>query len=148
MEITQAEIDLAYLKKTPLEMVREFHAAMGQTLDYPAPKSNNDFLYMPPYEREEYFRLRELRDTLIDEEHKEVIESTTTANLLKELADLIYVTYGYAATFGWDLDEAVRRVHQSNMSKLDDNGDPVYRADGKVMKGPNYKAPDLEDLIV
>jgi predicted HAD superfamily Cof-like phosphohydrolase len=47
----------------------------------------------------------------------------------------------------WDLDEALRRVHQSNLSKLDDEGKPVLRADGKVMKGPNYQPPDLSDLV-
>ena len=73
--------------------------------------------------------------------------ATDPENLLKELADLIYVTYGKAATFGWDLDEAVRRVHASNMSKLDDDGEPIYREDGKVLKGPNYQEPNLKDLI-
>ena len=47
----------------------------------------------------------------------------------------------------WDLDEALRRVHESNLSKLDDEGKPVLRADGKVMKGPNYHPPDLSDLV-
>ncbi len=47
----------------------------------------------------------------------------------------------------WDLDEALNRVHESNMSKLDEDGKPIYREDGKVLKGPNYKPPDLSDLI-
>ena len=67
--------------------------------------------------------------------------------LLKELADLSYVIAGTAVTFGWNFDEAEQRVHDSNMSKLDENGKPIYREDGKVLKGPNYKAPDLEDLV-
>ena len=69
------------------------------------------------------------------------------ANILKELADLVYVCYQYAANLGWDLDEAMHRVHESNMSKLDDNGKPIYRDDGKVLKGPNYAPPNLEDLV-
>lgn len=66
---------------------------------------------------------------------------------LKELADLVYVCYQYAVNMGWDLDEAMYRVHQSNMSKLDEEGKPIYREDGKVLKGPNYKPPNLEDLV-
>ena len=48
---------------------------------------------------------------------------------------------------GWNLDEAMYRVHQSNMSKLDEKGNPIYRDDGKVLKGPNYQPPDLSDLV-
>lgn len=67
--------------------------------------------------------------------------------LLKEMADLVYVVHGLANELGWDLDEAIQRVHQSNMSKLDDDGQPIYREDGKRIKGPNYKPPHLEDLV-
>jgi predicted HAD superfamily Cof-like phosphohydrolase len=67
---------------------------------------------------------------------------------LKELADLVYVCYQFAASQEWDLDEAMRRVHESNMSKLDEYGKPIYRGDGKVLKGPNYKEPYLQDLII
>ena len=66
---------------------------------------------------------------------------------LKELADLVYVCYQYAANMGWDLDEALHRVHESNMSKLDEDGKPIYRDDGKVLKGPNYAPPNLDDLV-
>ena len=69
------------------------------------------------------------------------------AEALKELADLVYVCYQYAANMRWDLDEALGRVHLSNMSKLDLDGKPIYRADGKVLKGPNYKPPTLTDLV-
>ena len=93
---------------------------------------------------------------LIVEEFKEFLEAdgetwrdnpTITANCLKELADLVYVCYQYAENMGWDLDEALHRVHESNMSKLDDKGKPIYRKDGKVLKGPNYAPPNLEDLV-
>ena len=76
---------------------------------------------------------------LSSNEHKE--------NALKELADLIYVCYQYAENMGWNLDEAMHRVHESNMSKLDEDGNPIYREDGKVLKGPNYQPPDLSDLV-
>jgi len=93
---------------------------------------------------------------LITEEFKEFLEADGmlfrnnpefTQNCLKELSDLVYVCYQYAANMGWDLDEAMYRVHQSNMSKLDEDGNPIYREDGKVLKGPNYKPPNLEDLV-
>ena len=67
-------------------------------------------------------------------------------NQLKELVDLVYVCFQYAAAMGWPLDEALDRVHASNMSKLVD-GKPLRREDGKVLKGPNYKPPYLDDLV-
>ena len=66
---------------------------------------------------------------------------------LKELADLVYVCYQYAANMGWPLDEALDRVHKSKMSKLGEDGKPIYREDGKVLKGPDYEPPTLMDLI-
>ena len=107
-----------------------------------------------------------LQRNLITEEYKEFQEAhglafihlrdlTRREDLLKELADLVYVCYQYAENMGWFLDEALNRVHLSNMSKLgEDNkpirredGKPIYREDGKVLKGPNYKSPNLTDLI-
>ena len=64
-------------------------------------------------------------------------------NLVKELSDLVFVCYQFAATFNIDLDEAMDRVFRSNLSKLDEQGKPIFRADGKVLKGPNYEPPDL-----
>ncbi len=86
---------------------------------------------------------------LIDEEWSEFHEAfhfKEKEEQLKELGDLVYVCFQYAASQGWDLNETMRRIHESNLSKLDDNGKPIYRADGKVMKGPNYKPPMLKDL--
>ena len=65
---------------------------------------------------------------------------------LKELADMVYVAYQYACNRDWDLNTALDRVHRSNMSKLGDDGKPIRRGDGKVLKGPHYKPPYLEDL--
>ena len=96
---------------------------------------------------------RTLQKNLIVEEFKEFLEAEGMLfrnNLsypeaaLKELADLVYVCFQYAANMGWDLDEALHRVHESNMSKLDKEGKPIRREDGK---GPNYKPPNLIDLI-
>ena len=94
---------------------------------------------------------RGIQKSLIDEEWSEFHEAyhlKDDCEQLKELADLVYVCYQFAASQEWDLDEAFRRVHDSNMSKLDNNGKPIYRADGKVLKGPNYKEPHLLDLII
>ena len=106
---------------------------------------------------------RKFRMRLLTEEFKEVagamgflvtveIESNSYAplskeNCLKELCDLKYVTDGAAVAFDMDMDRAFIRVHDSNMSKLDDNGQPIFREDGKVLKGPNYKEPNLGDLV-
>ena len=99
---------------------------------------------------------RKYQKDLIIEEFKEFIEAegmlfrhgrNFKEECLKELADLVYVCYQYAENMGWFLDEALDRVHKSNMSKLDEDGKPIYREDGKVLKGPNYKPPNLEDLF-
>ena len=94
--------------------------------------------------------LEELASKLIAEEFKEFMDETgdNQAALLKELADLVYVCYGYADRFGWDLDEAFRRVHLSNMSKLDPvTSKPIFREDGKILKSSAYKEPNLKDLV-
>ena len=99
---------------------------------------------------------RSYQKNLIVEEFKEFLEAegelwhnhpNYPSHCLKELADLVYVCYQYAENMGWFLDEALDRVHISNMSKLGEDGEPIYREDGKVLKGPNYKPPNLEDLI-
>ena len=102
--------------------------------------------------------VHELQANLITEEYIEFCDEFDTefqtldtvkenqVNQLKELADLVFVCYQYAAARGWDLDTAMRRVFESNMSKLVD-GKPLRREDGKVLKGPNYQPPILDDLI-
>ena len=97
-----------------------------------------------------------MQRTLIVEEFKEFLDAenqlimglrVNAAECLKELADLVYVCYQYAENLCWDLDEALNRVHRSNMSKLGEDGEPVYREDGKVLKGPKYQPPNLTDLV-
>ena len=99
---------------------------------------------------------RAVQHKLIVEEFKEFLEAegmlfmhgrNHQEHALKELADLVYVCYQFAENMGWFLDEALNRVHESNLSKLDDDGNPIYRDDGKVLKGPNDKPPDLSDLF-
>ena len=97
---------------------------------------------------------RNFQLTLINEEHRELLEAHlkvhdyegSEADCLKELADLVYVCFQYAENLDWDLMEALHRVHKSNMSKLGSDGKPVRRDDGKVLKGPNYMPPILDDL--
>lgn len=124
------------MSNTQYEMVREFTKAMGQPLDQPC---GFDLGYDA--------KLESMRFRLIIEELNEFTDATDKENLLKEMADLLYVIYGYAATYGLPIDEAFKRVHESNMSKLGDDGKPLYREDGKVLKGPNYKPADLGDLV-
>ena len=99
---------------------------------------------------------RTRQKNLIIEEFKEFLEAEGMlfrdnpkihAECLKELADLVYVCYQFAANMGWDLDKAMDKVHESNMSKLDEYGKPIFREDGKVLKGPNYSPPNLEELV-
>jgi len=82
-----------------------------------------------------------------DEYEDDPMDSSKATDVLKELADLVFVCYQFAAAFNLDLDEAMNRIFESNMSKLDEDGSPIYRDDGKVLKGPNYKAPSLSDLV-
>ena len=93
---------------------------------------------------------RQTQKCLIDEEWSEFHEAyhhESEANQLNELADLVYVCFQYAAAMEWDLDEAMRRVHKANMSKLGEDGKPIYRGDGKVLKGPNFKQAVFNDLV-
>jgi len=91
-----------------------------------------------------------LRLELIDEELNELREAIGNADIVEvadALTDILYVTYGAGHAFGIDLDKCFQEVQESNMSKLDHNGDPIYREDGKVMKGPNYFQPDLTSIV-
>ena len=90
--------------------------------------------------------LQDLRVELIQEELKELQEALKEKNLVEvadALTDILYVAYGAGHAFGIDLDECFQEVHFSNMSKLGDDGKPIYREDGKVMKGPRYFEPDI-----
>ena len=94
--------------------------------------------------------LMDLRRTLIQEEYKELmyaISNEEDDEVLKELCDLVYVCVGFAVTYGWSFDTAFNRVHNSNMSKLDEEGNPLYREDGKVVKSNCYEPPKLSDLV-
>ena len=103
-------------------------------------------------------QLWDMQVGLIEEESKEFIEAAGECfadpenpdrreELVKELSDLVFVCYQFAAAFNLDLDRAMNLVFESNMSKLDEQGNPIFRADGKVLKGPNYAPPLLSECV-
>ena len=95
-------------------------------------------------------KINKLRIDLIKEELEELTEAMNNKDLLEvadALTDILYVTYGAGHAFGIDLDKCFAEVQNSNMSKLDKNGKPIYNDSGKVMKGPNYFKPDLSKFI-
>ena len=95
-------------------------------------------------------KINKLRLDLIKEELNELTEAMNNKDLLEvadALTDILYVTYGAGHAFGIDLDKCFEEVQNSNMSKLDENGKPIYNEYGKVMKGPNYFKPDLSKFV-
>ncbi|WP_075522932.1 nucleoside triphosphate pyrophosphohydrolase family protein [Candidatus Pelagibacter communis] len=95
-------------------------------------------------------KINKLRLDLIKEELIELTEAMNTKDLLEvadALTDILYVTYGAGHAFGINLDKCFDEVQNSNMSKLDDNGKPIYNEHGKVMKGPNYFKPNLSKFV-
>lgn len=121
---------------TNFEMVREWHEAFG----VPAPDKPQDIT----------FNRHTLRVDLIEEELDEYRTAWNQEDLVEAadaLADLLYVVYGTAVEHGINIDEVFAEVHRSNMSKLGEDGKPIYREDGKVLKGPNFELPKIEEII-
>ena len=130
----------------PTYTVQQFMVLMGQDV---GAEYTNELLR---------FRERLIREEVAELDHEiddacgcllagEKVPASIQANIIKELTDLLYVVAGFAVTFGIDLEEAFRRVHKSNLSKLDDEGKPIYREDGKVLKGPNYAPAWFGDMV-
>ena len=95
-------------------------------------------------------KINKLRIDLIKEELDELTEAMKSKDLLEvadALTDILYVTYGAGHAFGIDLDKCFDEVQNSNMSKIGENGEPIYNESGKVMKGPNYFKPDLSKFV-
>ena len=118
---------------TNFERVRKFMETFGQEIKEKAEFPNK--------------KITSLRHDLIKEELDELKEALDNKDLLEvadALTDILYVTYGAGHSFGIDLDKCFEEVQASNMSKLDENGEPIYNEAGKVMKGPNYFKPDLK----
>ena len=118
------------------ESVRKFMKTFGQEV-----KEKAEF----PSEK-----ITSLRYDLIEEELgelKDAIEKKDINEVADALTDILYVTYGAGHAFGINLDECFQEVQNSNMSKLGDDGKPIYNENGKVMKGPKYFKPDLKKFI-
>ena len=95
-------------------------------------------------------KINKLRLDLIKEELNELTEAMNNKDLLEvadALTDILYVTYGAGHAFGINLDKCFEEIQNSNMSKLGENGMPIYNEHGKVMKGPNYFKPNLKKII-
>lgn len=125
-----------YILMTNFEKVKEFMEKFGQEVRSSPELPDDEVL--------------ELRYELIREELLELDTALWQNNLVDvadALTDLLYVVYGAGLAFGIDLDKCFEEVHNSNMSKLGEDGKPIYREDGKVLKGPNYFKPNLEKTL-
>jgi len=118
-------------------MVREFHETFGlemalhPTIDVPAPVAT-------------------IRRKLVEEETAELLEALEgddIVSIAREIADLVYVLYGMALTYGINLDATIAAVHSANMSKMSPDGGRRLRSDGKVLKGQNYRPPDIRAAL-
>ena len=119
---------------TNFDKVAEFMDAFGQTVET----------------EPQWTSVAELRYELIREELEELREGLDKRDIVEiadALTDLLYVVYGAGHSFGISLDKCFEEVHNSNMSKLGADGKPIYREDGKVLKGPNYWKPDLKNVM-
>ncbi|MAZ94060.1 MAG: hypothetical protein CMF58_06520 [Lentimicrobiaceae bacterium] len=127
------------------QYVCQFQKAMEQDVDIPY---NAKTLYLRESLIEEEFKelSAEIQDAIAELEHGGEVTKATQEKILKELCDLLYVVSGFAVTFGLPVQPAFNRVHESNMSKLEE-GRPIYSEWGKVLKGKNYKPPTLGDLL-
>ena len=123
---------------TNFERVHEFMQTFGQEIKTKAEWPDE--------------KICDLRVDLIAEELDELKEAIynkdgTLVDVADALTDLLVVVYGAGHAFGIDLNECFKEVHRSNMSKLGEDGKPIYREDGKVLKGPNYSEPDLKEIV-
>ncbi|GAA5073501.1 pyrophosphohydrolase domain-containing protein [Streptomyces similanensis] len=124
------------MSSSPADLVREFHRAFG--LDARSTPTR-----VSP-------ALAEHRGELLAEEAAEVAEVSVHGpldRLAHELADVVYIAYGTALVHGVDLDEVIAEIHRANMSKLGPDGQVARRADGKVLKGDHYRAPDVASVL-
>lgn len=118
------------------DMVKEFHNIYGS--------------YISKESKFPSQKVRELRKNLLDEEYNEYLKAEETNNYIEvcdALGDMLYIIYGTALSYGIPIDEVFEEIHKSNMSKLDENGNPIYREDGKILKGKNYFRPNIAKII-
>lgn len=129
------------------DVVKEFMKAMKQPVGVKNPTAKLlEFRYNLLLEEVKELG-EEIAIAMAETAFKDGIPDKVMIRILKEAADVQYVLSGLVVTLDLPMQEAFNRVHKSNMSKLDDEGNPIYREDGKVMKGPNYAPPNLESLV-
>lgn len=119
-----------------LDMVKQFHEVYGAYVS-----DESDF---PDLDT------RKLRKDLLEEEFNEYLEGETNNNYIEvcdALGDMLYIIYGTALSYGMPINEIFEEIHKSNMSKLDENGKPIYREDGKILKGKNYFKPNISGIL-
>jgi len=119
------------------EDVREFHVAFNIPIQRQRPA-------LPMDER------RAMRRRILGEEFEEYLKAEQEDDLVEiadALADIVYVAFGTALEYGIPLSRVLEEVHRSNMSKLGPDGRPIHRADGKVIKGPNFREPDVAGIL-
>ena len=121
---------------TNFESVRKFMETFGQEIKEKPGFPNNKIISL---------RFNLIKEEL--EELKEAMQNKDIKEVADALTDILYVTYGAGHAFGINLDICFQEVQNSNMSKLDQNGKPIYNEKGKVMKGPNYFKPDLTKFV-
>ncbi len=122
------------MPKSNFDMVEDFMNAFGQDVEK-----------TPMWTGVADLRYELIREEL--EELKEAMDEKDIVGVADALSDLLYVVYGAGHAFGINLDNCFNEVHRSNMSKLGTDGRPIYRQDGKVMKGANYSPPDLKKTL-
>lgn len=118
------------------EMVAKFHEVYGTYM-----QDNPDF----PNQN-----VRDLRIKLLQEEFDEYLLAEKDNHFIEvcdALGDMLYIIYGTCVSYGIPIDEIFQEIHNSNMSKLDENGNPIVREDGKILKGPNYFKPDIKNIV-
>lgn len=143
------------MRRTNYEMIQEFHDVFSRTprVDKPTEISDESRLLRYNLIKEEFIETAAELGYLPEIKEQTIFNcyghpgKVDISKLAKELADLLYVVYGTADVYGIPMDDVFREVHESNMSKLDDNGKVLRRDDGKVLKGPNYRPPDIAKLL-
>jgi predicted HAD superfamily Cof-like phosphohydrolase len=130
------------------DQVRELHEAFGMEVN--APLTAQRLIRYAERLQEEMDEARDawtLLHVSLVSQHDDATIRSRSVELLKELMDVHYMASVISMVFGWDEEEAFRRVHQSNMAKLWEDGKPRFRGDGKILKPPTYRTPELEDLV-
>jgi predicted HAD superfamily Cof-like phosphohydrolase len=148
LEILERQRKHEYYEKSPsyFQMVKRFHEIYGLKISS-KPINLGD---APRRFHQEYSTLWALRYDLHNEEFLELRDALSKGDLVEitdAICDLIYVLCGTAVSFGIPLDECFAEVQRSNMSKLGEDGKPIVREDGKILKGPDFSPPDLKTII-